>query len=80
MLHQEADAVATAAASKALIDFFRRRNGEGWCFFIVKWAEAKVIDPPLFQCYKTANDVNDINAAKYLLYGSLRNHPLATNI
>lgn len=80
MLHEEADAVATAAASKAFIYFFCRRNCEGRSLLIVKRAEAKVINPTFFQFYEAADNVNNVDAAKYLLYGSLRNHTAATNI
>ena len=75
MLHQKADAIAAPTASKALVDFFCRRNCEGGCLFIVKRAEAEVINATLFQFYKTADNVNNVYSAKYLLYGSLRNHP-----
>ena len=42
----------------------------------MKRAEAEVIGAPLFQFYKTTNHINNINAAKYLLYGILGDHSL----
>jgi len=71
MLHQKADGITAAAATKAFIDFFCGRNGERGRFFVVKWAEAEVIDAPFFELYKTTNDIDDIDATLDLLYGVL---------
>lgn len=40
----------------------------------MKRAEAKVVRTPFFQLHETANNINDVEAAQYLLYGSLGNH------
>ena len=39
----------------------------------MKRAKAKITGASLFQFYKPANHINNINAAKYLLYGILTN-------
>ena len=71
MLHQKADGIATAAATKALVNFFGGRNGERGGFFVVKRAQTEVVHAPLFQLHETAYDINDINATLDLLYGVL---------
>ena len=40
----------------------------------MKWAKSKIICPPFFQFNEAANNINDIDAAEDLLYGSLRDH------
>ena len=40
----------------------------------MKGAEAEVVGSPLFQLYKPANYIYNVNPAKYLLYGSLGDH------
>ena len=72
MFHEEADAVAAAATTKAFINLFHRRYGEGGCFFIVKRTEADIIGSPFFQFYKTTDDLRDVNPTQNLLYGMLR--------
>ncbi len=37
----------------------------------MKRAEAKVIGTSFFQLHKAANNIQDVQASKYLLYGSL---------
>jgi hypothetical protein len=71
MVHEKADGIAAFAAAKAFVDFLNGRNGERRRFFIVKRAKAQVVNAPLLELNKSANDLYDINAALYLLYGLL---------
>ena len=73
MLHDEIDGISGFATAKALIDFLGRRYGEGRSFLIVKRAIAEIVGPSLFQFHKCADDIDNINAALYLLYGLLAN-------
>lgn len=74
MFHHKADGIPATAATKAFVYFFGRRNCEGGGLFIVKRAKSQVISSPSFQFYKGAYHVNNIQAAQYLLYGSLGDH------
>jgi hypothetical protein len=74
MLHQKTDGIAASSATKTFIDLFGGGHGKRWSFFIMKGTEAKVIGASFFQSYKIANNVYNIKAAKYLLYGILRDH------
>jgi hypothetical protein len=76
VLHQEADGISTAPASKTFIYFFCRRYRERRRFFIVKRAESEIVGTPFFQLHKTADDFRDINAAENLLYGLLGDQDL----
>ena len=71
MFHHKADGIAAASAPKTFIDLFGRRNSKGGSLFIVKRTKAKIIGASFFQFNKGAYDVNNINAAKNLLYGIL---------
>jgi len=74
MFHQKTDGIATAAATKAFIDFFGRGNSEGRSFFIMKRAEPKVIGASAFELYEAANHIYNVQSAEYLLYRCLGNH------
>lgn len=83
MLHQKADRISAFTATKAFIYFLCRRNSERGCPFIMEWTKTKVIGPPFFQFYKTANRIDNINTAENLLYSILGNQNInigATNI
>ena len=71
MLHQKSNGVAALSATKTFVNFFYRGNSERRAFFIVKGAKAEVVGPSFFELYKRTDDINDINAALYLLYGLL---------
>jgi len=71
MLHQETDGIATASATEAFINFLCGRNRERGCLFIMKGTKAQVIGSPLFQFHKSTNNLRDIDATEYLLYGLL---------
>jgi len=70
MLHDEADRIAAAAASEALIDLFSGRNGEGRGLFIMKRAKSEIIRASFLEFHETAHDVDNIEPSLYLLYGS----------
>src|SRR5687767_15992037 len=72
MLHQEADGIAAAAATKTFIDLLGGGNGKRRSFFVVKRTESQVIGASFLQFYKAAHDIDDIYTAEYLLYGLLR--------
>lgn len=74
MFHQKRNGISAFAATKAFENFFGRRNGERWSFFVMKRTKSEVVGAPFFQANKTANDFNNINAGKNLLYGILRDH------
>jgi len=71
VLHQEADGIAAFAASETFVDLLGRRDGKRRGLFVMKGAEAQVVDPPFFQFYKFPYDFNDVNAGEDLLYGLL---------
>ena len=72
MFHQEADGVAAAATAKAFVNFFCRRNGKRWRFLIVKRTKAEVVGSSFLQLHKATDYIDDIEPAKNLLYGVLR--------
>ena len=77
MLHDKADGIAAGAATKAFIDLFAGRYGEGGRLLIMKRAQAKVVGAPFFQFNEGAHNIHNINAAEDLLYGVLRYHATA---
>jgi hypothetical protein len=72
VLHEKADRIPAAAATKTFINFFRRGNRERRCFFIMKWTKTEVVSASFFQPDKTTDDLGDVDPAEYLLYGLLR--------
>lgn len=74
MLHDEADTVAAFAAAETLVDLFTGRDRERRGLLIMKGAEAKIIGTSFLEFHKIAYYIKDIDAAKDLLYGSLRDH------
>jgi hypothetical protein len=74
MFHDEADRIATPAASKTFIQFLGGRYREGGGLFIMKGAEAQVIRTPSFQFDEVAYHIDDVEAAEDLLYGILGDH------
>jgi len=74
MLHDEADGISGFATAKTLIQFFGWGDCEGRGLFVMKRAKANVVSSPFFQFYKPADYVNNIEAAKNLLYGTWGNH------
>lgn len=68
MLHQKTDGIAAFTTTKTFIDLFGRRHSERWSSFIMKRAKTEIVGTPLFQFHKTADHINNINAAQYLLY------------
>ena len=71
MLHNEADRIATATATKTFVDFFSWRNCKGRSLFVMKRAKAKIVGASFFQFHKTAYDVYNIKATENFLYGIL---------
>ena len=71
MLHQEADGIAALAATKTLVNLLGRRHREGGGLLVVKRAQTQVAGTPFFQFYKLADNINNIDATEYLLYGIL---------
>ena len=71
MLHDEADGIAAFATTKTFINLFAWRYRKRRGFFIVKRAQAQVAGTPFFQFYKLADNINNIDATEYLLYGIL---------
>ena len=71
MLHQEADGIAAAAATKTFINFFSGRNREGGRFFVVERTKSQVVNSSFLELYKAANDIDDVDTALDLLYGLL---------
>ena len=74
MFHQKTNSIATAAATKAFINFLGRGNSEGGGLFIMKRTKPQVIGTPAFELYEGANHINNIQSAQYLLYRCLGNH------
>ena len=74
MLHDEADSISTLATTKTFVNFFRWRNGKGWCLFVMKRAESQVIRPSFLELNEFTYHVENIYAAKDLLYSILGNH------
>jgi hypothetical protein len=74
MFHYETDRIAAAATAKALVNFLGWGNGKRRRFFIVKRAQADIINSTPFKLYKGINDLYDINPANYLLYCFLGDH------
>src|ERR1035438_334295 len=68
MLHQKADRIATAAATKTFINFLGRRDGKGGCFFVMKRTKSQIVGASLFKFNKRTDDFNNINPVYYLLY------------
>jgi len=74
MLHHEADGISAAAATKTFVNLFGRRNGKRRSLFVMKRTETKIISAPFFKLYKTADHINNIEAAQNLLYGAWGDH------
>lgn len=73
VFHEKADCVSAFTTTKAFIDFFRSRYGEGGAFFIMKRAKADIVGTSFFQFYKAANHFDNVDTGKNLLYGLLWN-------
>jgi hypothetical protein len=71
MLHQKGDGIAAATAAKAFVDLLSGRDGERWRLLVVKGTEAKIIGASLLKLHEAAYDLDNIDPAKYLLYGLL---------
>jgi hypothetical protein len=74
MLHNEADGIAAAAATKAFIDLLGGRNGEGGRFFAMERTKPQIVSASFLQLYKTADDLNNVYPAEDLLYRLLSDH------
>jgi len=74
MFHQEADRIATPAATKTFIELFGRGDSKGGSLLIMKRTEAKIVAASAFQLNELPDYVDDIEPSKYLLYRSLRDH------
>ena len=46
----------------------------------MEWTVSYIIGSPLFKLYIFANDLDNIDSIRYLLYGALRDHVEATKI
>ena len=74
MFHDKADRVAAAAASETFVDLFRRGDRKRGRLLIMKRTEAKVIGASFLQLDKTADHIDNVKPAKYLLYGPWGDH------
>jgi hypothetical protein len=71
VLHQESDRISAAAATKTFVDFFGRTYRKRRRLFIMKRTKPKVIGAPFLEFNETTDHIDDIDAAKNLLYRML---------
>jgi hypothetical protein len=80
VLHDEIDAAAALAASETMEETLGGRNREGGRFFVMKGAEANVVDAPLFQADKIAYHLLYSGGIRNVLNGFLPDHALYKNL